>query len=431
MENTDEIYSAYTKDEVRKMADSGDARAICEIGIRYMTEQTPENYRELALGLFEKAAEMGESEGFACLGDFYDDGSETDSLSEAVGYYETAAKMGNTRSMYILATLYEGGDGVRKSRKKAFEYYLMGAEAGDPDCQLAAGQCLIDGDGVQRSVKKGYAWVEKAAAQGEGEAYYEMALCCLGGHGVKKDTGKYFEYMTKAAETDVDDAQAELAAEYYYGEITEENPELAFGWGQKAAWRGNEEGQLLLGIFYSEGYGCRKDTDKACHWLKKAAEQENANAMNVLEEMYAGKEITEEKYRQVLNDILDGHRKLIDEGEKPLSGWLFEPEKPASPLFAEEFLAGVLDEMEEIDEYLRFDFTYAETRGGMTALDVRYAGNGYFACILGVTKEKTSQIYARILDGDNLFTLLKNLCMTLKRPRLNGWVLGEESENGD
>lgn len=428
MGSTDDFYSRLTKEEVQRRADEGDARAVCEIGIRCMQDRDTENYRDLARESFQKAAELGEPEGYACLGDFYDDGDEGDDLALSAHYYELAAGAGNTRAMYILATFYEAGDGVRKSKKKAYEYYLMGAEAGDSDCQLAAGQCLLDGEGVPRSAKKGYSWVEKSAAQGNGEAYYEMACCCLAGTGVKKDIGLYLEYLTKAAELDVGDAQAELSAEYYYGELTAEDSAAAVSWAQKAAWRGNLEGQLLLGIFYSEGYGCRKDTGKACHWLKKAAEQESASALNVLDEMYLGKEITAQKYTQVIEDILNGHADLIEEGEKELSGWIIEPDRPMSDLFAEEFLAGAIIEMEDYEESFRIDFRFAKTNGGLASADVRYTGNGLYAVVLAVTEADTMRVYAKIMDEQNLYALLKSLVTTLKKPRMTGWILGEEHE---
>ena len=83
-----------------------------------------------------KAAEQGNADAQFCLGRFYTEDSDEDTLSdeayrwysEAARGYREAADRGDTEAQYRLGVMYERGWGVQKSEQEALRWYRKAAK---------------------------------------------------------------------------------------------------------------------------------------------------------------------------------------------------------------------------------------------------------------------------------------------------------------
>ena len=103
--------------ELKQLAEQGNARAMAELGVRYIFGNVREYDKEQGRYWLERAAACGND-----LGQ-YGMGLICESPKERAEWYKKAAVQGNKAAMLDLAQCYRSGDGVEKNDEAARKLY--------------------------------------------------------------------------------------------------------------------------------------------------------------------------------------------------------------------------------------------------------------------------------------------------------------------
>lgn len=159
-------------------------------------------------------------------------------LSRALGLYESAAAMGDTEASYIAGGMYYTGKGTLKDPIKAFKYLNYAASKGksSPDSQRALAKFYLQGDGVPQNYSKAVQWYEEAAADGDSKSQIELGFLYFVGRGVGQDFTKAFEWFREAAVQNNNMAQYNMGIMWYTGNgVPESDLKKAYAWFSIAA----------------------------------------------------------------------------------------------------------------------------------------------------------------------------------------------------
>ena len=132
------------------------------------------NNIEEALSLFEKAAELGNSDGLYQSALIYENEGKVhrdiEMLKKAFDLVQKAIDDGNAEAMNHLGIVYYRGEIIKRDDYKAFELVSKAADAGYVIAQYNKGCMLFDGVGVEKKKKLGKRWLEFAMQNGSEEA---------------------------------------------------------------------------------------------------------------------------------------------------------------------------------------------------------------------------------------------------------------------
>ncbi|MCL2663490.1 MAG: sel1 repeat family protein [Oscillospiraceae bacterium] len=288
-------------DRLMSIAEQGDAQVQYELGnnflelgvLYYKKHDTDEALAEFqhAHIWFAKAAEQGNAQAQALLGNFYSQRHINLSIEKnddtAIFWYTKAAEQG-----LILDS---------SQRSLLIEDILGRANNGDIEAQYQLGKLYLFGSLEEQNytVQKSYqieendydyavGWLEKAAEQGHTGAQCTLGLCYYCGYRFTKENEKLaYRWFEEAAKQGYSIAQYFIGSFFKNGVYVELDNKQAFEWYEKAAEQGYADAQYKLGEFYSTmcaDIGIPKDDDKATYWWKKAAEQGQTEAIYYLEE---------------------------------------------------------------------------------------------------------------------------------------------------
>ena len=285
------LYSQIFND-IKFLAESGDALAQGIIGWMYDTGHGVEKDETKAVEWYRKAAEQGYAYAQNNLGTMYLNGKGvTQDYAEALKWYHKSAEQGYVRAQCNLGYMYRNGKGVTQDYAEAVEWYRKAAEQGYAYAQNSLGGMCWEGEGVARNRPEAVEWYRKAAEQGYTDAQYRLgSIYYNGSYGIsfgsdssiEHDYTKAVKWLKKAAEQGYAKAQDELGKMYQFGNGVAQDYEEAIKWYRKAAEQGYISGQYHLGIMYENGYGVAKDKSMAIEWYRKAAKQGNIHAKAIL-----------------------------------------------------------------------------------------------------------------------------------------------------
>ena len=156
---------------LREAAAKGDARALFEVGNRYMEG------RGVAAD-FAKAAkwyEISAGQGFAPaqyrLGNFNEKGlGMPRDLEKAKTWYQLSAQQGNASAMHNLAVLFATGANGNPDNASAVRWFTDAAELGVKDSQFNLGILAAKGLGMPVNLEESYKWFSLAANAGDKDA---------------------------------------------------------------------------------------------------------------------------------------------------------------------------------------------------------------------------------------------------------------------
>ncbi len=234
---------------------------------------------ENSLAQLQKQADSGDAEAQSNLGLKYAKGEGVPKdAAKAAEWYQKAAAQGHATAQYVLGLRYAYGDGVPKDAAKGVEWLQKAAAQGYSDAQYILGLKYASGIGVPKDAAKAVEWLQKAAAQGLADAQFRLGLMYSEGDGVPKDAAKAVEWYQKAAAQGVANAQYSLGWMYANGEGVPKDAAKAVEWFQKAAAQGDVDAQIKLVWMYSLGISAPKDEVLAYAWANLAAAQGNESA---------------------------------------------------------------------------------------------------------------------------------------------------------
>lgn len=243
---------------------------------------------EEAFYWYEKAAALGEADGWNGMGCCYLKGKGVDKDEQlAIDYFEKAATKGSARAMCNLADYFSN----LKNSNDAFYWYKNAAKMGFPEALKSLGCCYLFGRGIPVNKEKAKELFEKAASQGS-----SRALCYLAAYFY---IDRELELYTKAA------SMGDYIAEYHLGQyymhqhlgsiswevVSCRDTVKAFEWFMKSALKNYSLAQYEIGLFYEKGVNpCIRNTEKALYWYTKAANNNYILAMYAMGRIYANGE---------------------------------------------------------------------------------------------------------------------------------------------
>lgn len=298
-----------------------DVQAICDLGKAYLKgkDGAKKNDNE-AFRWLKKAAEAGNANAMAWLGNCYYEGTGTTVDYERCYYWDKkSADLGDAHGLARLGACYEEGVYVNQDFSRSFELYKKSAGMGDAMGQERLGNAYLHGLGTQADPYKGLEWLNKSVAQNCPEAIFDLAMCYLTGTGVTMDKNKAFELLTKASSLGSANGTYGLSRCYLYGIAVAKDTKKAetllkqsvaegSKWGKlklaECCLMGtfnnnvgqlpeayklfcevseNSEAQFYIAWYYMHGLaGIMKDQNQAFAYYKKSAEAGYARSMNNL-----------------------------------------------------------------------------------------------------------------------------------------------------
>ncbi len=267
------------KDNIRSLANQGDAEAQFILGRMYAKGQGVQRNDKKAVKWYQLVANQGIAEAQVRLGTMYEAGRGVpQDYKKAMELYERVAKQGNAEAQAKLGTMYAKGRGVPQNYKKAVEWYRLAADQGNAEAQVSLGVMYEYGQGVPQNYKEAVEWyrlaTENVGAPGT-EAFKHIAQTNLGvmyakGRGVPQNYKEAVKWYRRAADKGFTDAQTNLGVMYAKGRGVPQNYEEAVKWYRCAAEH-NAVAQHNLGAMYAEGRGVPQNYKRAYMWFSIAA----------------------------------------------------------------------------------------------------------------------------------------------------------------
>ena len=156
---------------LREAAETGDPKAMFEIGSRYAEGRGTKADLPEAAKWYERAAEAGFAPAQYRIGNFYEKGTGTDrDIVKAKTWYQMAAEQGNASAMHNLAVLFAMGADGTTDNESAGRWFIKAAELGVKDSQFNLGILSAKGVGVPQSLEESYKWFALVAKAGDKDA---------------------------------------------------------------------------------------------------------------------------------------------------------------------------------------------------------------------------------------------------------------------
>jgi len=183
--------------QLREMAEQGDAKSQCLLGIVYFQGGgVPKNYAE-AVRWFRLAAEQGCASAQFNIGYMYSRGYGVPrDKSEAAKWCSMAAEQGDSFAQRELGFMYDEGRGVPQDETEAIKWfsksivsrYLKLAKSGEADAQYNVAD------------ERGTDTLQRLAESNKTDAQYNLGLLYLEGKGVQQDEAEAAKWLRLAAE---------------------------------------------------------------------------------------------------------------------------------------------------------------------------------------------------------------------------------------
>lgn len=266
-------------------ANRGHANAQNTLGCFYRSgEAGLKKDVDTAKDWFLRSAEQGFFIAYYNLGQLYFDNKEYvnaikwfTKISNKKGQVKSqSALQGQIQSNYMLGIIYYYGKGVDFNREKAFEFFTLASDNGHAHAQYYLGLLYYSGKGgkgMEVNIEKAVELFTLSATQSNAAAeyklgeYYEFR---------KKNDTKALEFYRKGAEHGNAIAQCKLGYFYEYGKGgLERNLPVSKEWYLKSASQGLPVGQYHAGMLFKYKESNVKDAEE---WFTKAAQQGYSNA---------------------------------------------------------------------------------------------------------------------------------------------------------
>jgi localization factor PodJL len=156
---------------LREAAESGNPKAIFEIGSRYAEGQDGPSDMKTAAKWYAEAADLGYAPAEYRIGNFYEKGIGLErDIAKAKEWYVKAADQGNAAAMHNLGVLYAMGANGAVDNEAAVRWFEKAAELGVKDSQFNLGILAAKGVGMPQNLEESYKWFALVAKTGDKDA---------------------------------------------------------------------------------------------------------------------------------------------------------------------------------------------------------------------------------------------------------------------
>ena len=274
----------------KQAADQGNPVGLYNVGNYFLVKQ---DYRN-AIDYLHKSLSSGYSKAFLALADMALNGQGMrKSKKKAFKYTSSGAKLGDIDAINQLARFYSEGIGVSKDIKKAWEYYQQSADKNDPEGMYRLGRLHLDTAAAKRNPEKAIQWLDKSAASGHPNAIRQMRDLYQKPHPyyAKRSFAflaeMVFYYDELLAKTGSIDALERVAIAYLEGTPpAKQNGEKAIEYLEMLLTSDNTLGHFGIGYSAMMGFGIPRDSSRAIKHLEIAANRGLEKAMIKLGDFY-------------------------------------------------------------------------------------------------------------------------------------------------
>jgi localization factor PodJL len=156
---------------LREAAQSGDPKAIFEVGSRYAEGKGGTSDMKTAARWYAEAAGLGYAPAEYRIGNFYEKGIGVErDIAKAKEWYVKAANQGNAAAMHNLGVLYAMGADGAVDNDSAVRWFEKAAELGVKDSQFNLGILAAKGVGMPQNLEESYKWFALVAKTGDKDA---------------------------------------------------------------------------------------------------------------------------------------------------------------------------------------------------------------------------------------------------------------------
>ncbi len=190
----------------QRAADLGNSEAFYKLGSYYFSCGGVAK----AIEMYQRAADGGNANGINALGVCYFNGvGVPQDKNKAVEMYQRAGDLDNAKALFNLGVCYEKGEGVVQDKTKANDFYQRAADMGNEGAMEKIGAlktevawCKLSGfGGAKIEVEKAVKLLEERVAAGDSEAMWMLGICREYGRGIEKDVEGAEELYKQSSES--------------------------------------------------------------------------------------------------------------------------------------------------------------------------------------------------------------------------------------
>ncbi len=269
-----QAWSARYMEQLEKLAEGGDTRAMLTLGMNYITGKDfvkPDTGRAVTWLL--RAADKGEPSAAYILADIYaqqgDSEMSRQAYERAYSAYRKLAEQQpeNSNVIYWLGYMQQNGQGTTADAPAGIALLEKAADMGNPWAFAQLFKTYTQGIGTEKNDARAISYAQKLADTGQdGLMAYATALAYLNGQGVKKDEQLGEKYLNMAVAANIPDA---IFLKGYRlqkaGKPTEALPLYT-----QAASMSQEDAIIELGLMLLYGNGVEKDEARGLSYLQTA-----------------------------------------------------------------------------------------------------------------------------------------------------------------
>jgi TPR repeat protein len=166
----DSLEPTITIGGLRQRAESGDAVAQFDLGVKYHEgQEVPRDYAE-AMRWFRMAADQGNPDAQFNLGVMYEKGRGVPpNYEDAMRWYQKAAAQEYAPAEYNLGVMFDKARGATLDFAEAMRWYQKAANQNYAPAQYNLGLLYFYGQGTSQNLVQAHLWINMAAASASGE----------------------------------------------------------------------------------------------------------------------------------------------------------------------------------------------------------------------------------------------------------------------
>ncbi|BDP33383.1 tetratricopeptide repeat protein [Vibrio parahaemolyticus] len=255
---------------------TGDMKAMLDAGNAYYSGTGVKQDKEMALKLFEDAAEQGNDSAHTMLAEIllYDHDVDRNP-AQAVEWLKESATNGNPRAQAMLGIAISSlndlaPEGITVDDKDAFHWIEKSLEQDYPLSHSYAGQFYLSSTGTKQDIPRAVEHFIRGTELGNADAMVNLGWQLIHGQGIEKDEKRAFELISAAADMNYPNAIYNLGWMYENGIGTKQDYEMAIKLYQKSADLDDPSGTYNLAEMYEKGRGINANTEAALRLYKEA-----------------------------------------------------------------------------------------------------------------------------------------------------------------
>lgn len=210
-----------------------------------------------------------------------ENGFERD-MAKARGFFEKACDLGESEGCNNLGFMFQSGDGVEIDEVKARDLYATSCDNGNVDGCAKLGFLLDNGQYHVRDRDRAQLVLEKACKLGSLEGCTNLGIVLIENPDARDRARENFD---KACQGGYLRGCTKLGLMYYFGDGVEEDFEKARGLFSRGCDAGQHSACVPLGLLYKEGKGVEADPNRAAQFFEAACAAGHKRGCSEFEKM--------------------------------------------------------------------------------------------------------------------------------------------------